>query len=522
MGVTTGVRIDAGADAPHHDVVVVGAGLGGLATAAALTLAGRRVLVLEQHHVVGGRSQSFRRGPEEAPHEFDVAVPLLGECEPGGRVRTSLTALGVDDRVEWRRLDPEVTSTVTLPDLEVQVPVGWEAYEQRLAETFGDQAEAVRRCVRVLRDVARELRELEETQRPGLRGLLDLATRPTLLRWGHRPLGALLDACGLDPRARAVVAAETGNAATAPARVLVGVHAGLLDHQLTSGTWTPHGGARALPAALTEVVRAHGGEVRTGVHVDRVLVEGGRAVGVTLVDGTEVRADVVVSNADPRRTYLGLVGREHLPARLLRRAEAMVPALPLVTVHLALDGGLPDLPRTARWVLPDPDLDAAFAAAEEGRLVGPVPVRMVPGGATSGGSTLELTTVAPAVPSAWGLRAGGPSAGERYSDAEAYLVAKSRWADAVLTTAETVLPGLRRHVVHQEVSTPVTHEHHTLAWAGTTHGLERSRRQVGRTGLGPRTPLPGLFLTGAGSTYVPGIAATLEGGRRTAAAVLSG
>lgn len=526
MTLTAGVRIDSAPEAPHWDVIVVGAGLGGLSTAAFLATNGKRVLVLEQARVVGGCSQVFRR--LEDRYEFDVGAHHVGECHPGGRVRTVLGALGIDDRVEWCQLDPDGFSTITLPGLEFRVPVGWDAYEERLVETFPAEAKGVRRCLRVLRAAAREV---QAPQRPGALGQVGhVASSPTLLRWGHRPLASLLEACGLSPEARAVVAGECGEYAAPPSRAPVAVHAGLLDHYLTSGAWYPRGGGQIVPARLTQVVLAHGGEVRTGARVDRILVEGGRAVGVTLVDGEELHADAVVSNADPKRTYLGLVGREHLSPRLLRRAEKMVPALPLFTVHLALDVDLRDrLPSSRRWILPHPDLEASYAAAYAGRIGGPVPVLMTSGTvkdpsgtrtAPPGHSTLELVTVAPAQHSTWGLRAGGPTAGEHYSHEEAYLAAKERLLEAVVRTAETVIPDLRQRVVHQEAWTPVTHERFTLAWSGTAHGLEVARDQVGPFRPDVTTPIPGLHLAGVGTRNMPGIASAIDGGVATAGAIL--
>lgn len=526
MTLTAGIRIDSSVEVPHWDVIVVGAGLGGLSTAAFLATNGQRVLVLEQHEVVGGCSQVFRRLDDK--YEFDVGVHHVGECHPGGKVRTIMGALGIDDRIEWVPLDPDGFSTITLPGLQFRVPVGWDAYEERLVETFPAEAKGVRRCVRVLHAAAREVRAPQKRGRPG--SARRQASSPTLLRWGLRPLASLFDACDLSQEARTVIAGECGGYSAPPSRAPVAVHAGFLDHYLISGAWYPRGGGQVVPARLTQVIQAHGGEVRTEVRVDRIMVEGGRAVGVTLVDGEELHADAVVSNADPKRTYLGLVGREHLPHRLLRKAEKMVPALPLFTVHLALDHDLRDrMPSSTQWIHPHHDLEGFYEATYAGRLGGPVPVLMTSGTlkdptgtrtAPPGHSTLELVTVAPADHATWGLRAGGPTAGEHYSQDATYLAAKEQLLEAVLKTAETVLPDLREHVVHQEASTPVTHERFTLSWSGSAFGLEMTRDQVGPFRPDVTTPVPGLHLTGAGTRHMHGIASTINGGVATAGAIL--
>ena len=123
-------------DEAHFDVVVIGAGLGGLSTAAFLATNGQKVLVLEQNQVAGGCSQVFRRKGNR--YEFDVGVHYVGECEPGGKMRTLLDAVGVDDRIEWCRLDPDGFSVITTPEVSMRVPAGWDAYTERVAETFPD------------------------------------------------------------------------------------------------------------------------------------------------------------------------------------------------------------------------------------------------------------------------------------------------------------------------------------------------------------------------------------------------
>ena len=515
--------------APHHrewDTVVVGAGLGGLSTAAFLATNGQRVLVLEQNQVVGGCSQVFRRAGNR--YEFDVGVHYVGECQPGGKMRTLMDALGIGDRIEWCQLDPDGFSTITLPGVQFRVPAGWDAYTERLVETFPAEEAALRRCVGVLRAVATEMKAPHLTGRfAGARRMLG---QRTMLRWGLRPLAKLFEVCGLSTEARLVIAGECGDYSAPPSRATVGVHAGFLDHYLISGAWYPHGGGQVLPARLTQTVQAYGGEVRTKVQVDRILVEDGRAVGVTLEDGTEIRATNVVSNADPRRTYLGLVGREHLPARLLRRVERMRNALPLVTVYLALDVDLRKrMANSTQWIYPHTDVEAMYADAYEGRLSPQVPVFMTSGTlkdptsthtAPEGMSTLELVTIAPAQPSTWHLSAGGPVAGERYSRNPDYLATKEQVTEAVIDTASLVIPDLRDHVVHREASTPVTQERFTLASGGTVYGLEMTWDQIGPFRPDVRSPIPGLFLAGAGTKHMHGIVSTVNGGAGTAGAIL--
>jgi all-trans-retinol 13,14-reductase len=103
------------------DAIVVGAGTGGLTTAALLARRGRSILVLDRHYVAGGNATVFHR----PGYEFDVGLHYIGDCAPGGTIPRILHAAGVDD-VCFRGLDPEGFDTLVFPDFTVRVPRGVE------------------------------------------------------------------------------------------------------------------------------------------------------------------------------------------------------------------------------------------------------------------------------------------------------------------------------------------------------------------------------------------------------------
>ena len=138
----------------HWDAVVVGAGLGGLTTAAYLATNGLRTVVLEQGKVAGGCSQVFRR---RGRYEFDVGVHYIGDCHLGGTMWTVLRGLGLEATIDFAEMDPDGFSTLMFPGLNFRVPRGWDNYLARLLDTFPGEERGIRRCVGVLRRVAREL-----------------------------------------------------------------------------------------------------------------------------------------------------------------------------------------------------------------------------------------------------------------------------------------------------------------------------------------------------------------------------
>src|SRR5690606_26312940 len=133
---------------------------------------------------------------------------------------------------------------------------------------------------------------------------------------------------------------------------------------------------------------------------------------------------------------------EHLAPRLLRKVERWTMTLPLLSVHLVVDLDLRErMANSTQWIRPDTDAEPFYAATQSGRIAEGGPVLMtsatvkVPDrtdAAPAGHSLLTLVSVAPAEKSAWALRSGGPSAGERYSQHPDYLEAKARLTESVI------------------------------------------------------------------------------------------
>lgn len=501
------------ADPETWDVVVVGAGPGGLTCAAYLAANGQRVLVLEANQVVGGSTQVFRRAGNK--FEFDVGTHYVGECGPGGRMQTALAGLALTERINWLRQRPEGHCQVMIPGTTVQTPTGWDTYLDRLIAAFPDEEAGLRRCVSVMRTIAAGERP---RQRPY-----------ALLRWGIRPITTLMDACGLSADAQAVILAENGDYTWPPYRTPTAMHAGFLHHYLQAGAYYPRGGGQVIGAHLTDVISTHGGRVRTKARVERILIEDGRAVGVRLRGGEEIRAGVVVSAADYKLTWTELVGEQHLTRRLRRRLERLEMTLPMFAVYVALDVDLRErgTPPLA-WVWPTNDVDGYYREVEAGRCPELMPVGIScptakdPDGTHSappGYSTLELVSWAPKDPAFWGVDVD-PTEGAGYGRGERYQQIKEELTQRVLDTAELMIPDLRERMVFCEASTPMTQTRFTLSTDGSCYGIAPLLRNLGPFRPRVTTHIPGLFLAGGSTEHMFGINATIWGGMGTAGAVL--
>ena len=285
---------------------------------------------------------------------------------------------------------------------------------------------------------------------------------------------------------------------------------------------------------LAEAIEAAGGAIRLRTRATRILVEEGRVTGVAY-DGRHhgtgvVRAPVVVSNADLKRTVLELVGVEHFPAAWVERVRAFEMALPLFVVFLGLDRPPEALPygNVNRWLFGDYDVDDAYARLARGEMPAhpflyvataskkdPQNPRLAPRAHTN----LQIMTIAPAQPEFWGVDAEQLRTGT-YVASEGYRFRKEQLTQRLIAEAERIIPGLSQHIVLREASTPLTHTRFTGSTDGTSYGISATPGQFLEGRPGARTPVDGLLLAGASTRSGHGIAGAMVSGVVAADAVL--
>ncbi len=484
------------------DVIIVGAGTGGLTTGALLTRFGKSVLVLDRHYVAGGNATVFRR----RGYEFDVGIHYIGDCGPHGAVLRILRAAGVDG-VTFREMDPDGFDTFLFPDFAFRVPKGFEAFRKRLVEHFPREAKGITRYV----DALQAVRSFQGLGDSGLLTMMRTMWQArTVLRFANSTVASFLDSCTGDPRLRAVLTAHSGDYAEPPSRASLMTHASVTAGYL-AGAYYPEGGGQTLSNHLADAIERQGGKILLRAPVTKILVERGRAIGVEFdshhLGRSTVRASVVISNADLKRTFLELIGTEFLKPKTVRRIQGyeMAPALGVVYLGIRRDLRAEGLPNTNFWVHPTYDLEPQYEEAREGRFH-PRPSCFLfssslkdPGNrraAPKGYSNLELVTVVPSQPEAWGTTVREMADGT-YEQNPTYLRTKRELADRLLAAAERVVPGLRWDVDCCEVSSPMTHTRFTGSTGGTSYGLALIPKQFLFHRPGPATEIGGLYICGA-------------------------
>ena len=502
-----------------YDAIVIGSGIGGLTAAALLAKhAHKRVLVLERHYVAGGFTHVFHR----PGYEWDVGVHYIGRVQhPRFQLRRIFDHL-TEGQLRWSPM-PDVYDQIRIGSKVYDFPTGVNRFRERMKAYFPSEAaaidgyiDAVFRCVRWL-----SLYMAEKSVPAPLAWLFGGLMRWPFMRWANQTTGQVLSKLTSNQELIGVLTGQWGDYGLPPARSRFAIHA-IIAHHYWEGASYPVGGAAQMAASIVPVVEASGGRILVNADVSRILEEGGRAVGVRMADGRELRAPIVISDAGASNTFRRLLGGRSTPGPL-REIPASMAHLCLY-VGLKREQGEAEPPGTNLWIYDQPDHDESLRRFEQsppsGEAAFPVIFISFPSAKDPtfekrypGRSTIEV--IAP-VPYDWF---------ERWSDTrwkrrgEDYDSLKADLTERLLGELERNLPGTRARIDCCELSTPVTTRHFANYERGEIYGLSCSPERFRARALAPRTTIPGLYLTGT-DACLPGVTGAMMGGVLAAATIV--
>lgn len=486
-----------------------------MATAAALSKLKKRVLVLEQHYVPGGFTHAFKR----RGWTWDVGVHVIGDVDPRtatGRVLADLTC----DRLRWASLG-EVYDEFHYPDLRIDFPNDRRWFADNLHEAFPSERRAIDAYLERVHRSASVMRPYWLTQAvpPAWAPVTERLFARASLELLSQRTADVMRAMTSNERLIQVLTGQWGYYGLLPERSSFGVHALCARHYLHGGYY-PVGGAPSIAEALLRTVADAGGWTRVHAPVEQIVIASGRAVGVRLASGEEIRAGAVVSAAGALPTVTRLLPPEERQAAWARSIASLSPSVPHLCLYLGFRGDIqaagarkanqwfhrtwerrsntwdidreeaPPMMYASFPSLKDPDHDPGPSMLHTGELVTFVPYERF---------------------AAW-------REGRWRRRGEDYDALKKDLADRMLAELLRHSPALGPMVAYAELSTPLSTEHFARAAAGAVYGLEATPERYQNRWLRPRTPVPGLFMSGC-DVSVSGVMGAMTGGLLAALAM---
>jgi len=494
----------------RYDVIVVGAGLGGLTAASLLAKRGVSVLLIDRQNKPGGSCTSFKR--EDVVYDVGTAM-LYGFGERGFKPFRFLMneleePIDVVAHATLARMTFEGHEITFWPDLDRFLGELGDFYPEEREGLRAFYADLFKMYENIVLKNEVVVPPSEFSSRQGLRQLLsgplamlkmqkllNMSVKDLLDRYFHTP-GVVNFFDKLCSAYCYCTAAETP--AILAATMFLDNHVG--------GVYYPAGGAQMLPNKLEKAFERDGGQILYRHLVDEILIREGQAYGVRLAGGQEILADRVVANATVWNIYGNLVRPEHIAPERLAWAQGLVPTFPSMTLYLLVDAqALP--PSVLPWeifiekgeVIDSSDLTLYVNALVDRTLC--------PEG------KLVITVIAPNL-GQW------PSPTDpAYGSAE-YGALKEREAQLMLDQIEQHYPGFGQHIEGMTVGTPTTIERYLLKNGGAVGGPKNAIGQHMLNRLHARSEWKNLYFCGDSTVMATGAPATAVSGVGAANVIL--
>jgi all-trans-retinol 13,14-reductase len=499
----------------EYDVIVIGSGMGGMTTATALSRMDHKVLLLERAQTIGGLTHTFSRDG----FSWDVGLHycgMFGHDEPGDKVLDWLSG----ETVKFQSIGT-VYDTIHFPDgFEIAVGRPAEAYKSELKERFPDNAEEIEAYFEALASGEEAIRlvSAERSMPDPLRSAHRWWNKKKIDRWCGRTTSEVIGECISDPKLAAVLSAQWGTYGGIPEQSSFGIHALIIRHYL-EGAGYPVGGAGSIAAGLVPVIESAGSSARPETMVDEILIDNGRAIGVRTTSGQEFEAPAIVSAIGAGETVDRLLPREISEQEWAVEIAAMKPSICHFEMFLGFEGDIAKLgaTRSNHWFFESWDTNDGLWTNTEN------PIQMMfvsfpslkddrhdPG-------PLHRHTGQFMVLADWSTVAAFITDGG-IENPDKWAAFKDDVQARMLAFFANKFPALAPLVVCSVFGTPLATAKFTAHEKGGFYGLETTPRRILSDALRPRTPVPGLYLTGQ-DVLTPGIAGSLFSGMLTAAAI---
>lgn len=449
-----------------YDVIIIGAGIGGLTCGCYLAKAGLKVLIVEQHYKPGGYCTSFKR----KGFTFDATTHYIGSFRENGILRKIYDELGLGTKVEIIRFDP--SNVVIFPENKIHIWNDINATISELQENFKHEAGKINKFFEFIWNS--EFTSL-------------------YLQLKDKTFKDILNSYFTDHQLKSVLGFFLLNIGLPPSKASALAVAVLYREFVLDGGYYPRGGMQAFSNAFAERFKEWGGEIILGEKVEKIIVKNQKVKGVVIDKDNFIPSKIVVSNCDATNTFFQLIGKEHLPAEFIKKINSLEISPSAFIVYLGLNKSYSNIlkNRCSWWCSLTNDLNVEKLFSDLDRQDKPY---------------MEDSFLC-FFPSSHDSSFASPDNEVIFLFTPAKMMNDSFWlknrhylADELIKKAENFIPNLSDSIVLKETATPATLQRYTLNRNGASYGWASTPLQIDKHTMPPATFIKGLYLAGHWAT----------------------
>ena len=505
---------------PAYDVIVVGAGMGGMTAAAKLAKEGKKVLLLEQHNLTGGFATSFVRG------DYEFEVSLHEACEFGdgkdgaeyGATRAMFDDCGVE--LDWVKVPDAYRVILTDYDVDFTMPFGIENCIEAIEKLEPGNGKKVRNYFRLFAEINEALEYIGSCGKDGPDPKVMATKYSSFLRTAAYEADEVNKSFKFGPKTAQVLNAYYGYISRHLSEASFIVWAQMIYIYLRDGAHIPNKTSHEIANALEKAFRKNGGQVETNVKVVEYVLENGRCVGVKLEDGTVINSKFVISNGNPTKSMMDMMDKSQIPEEALKLAGARSQLAAPFVVYLGLDASPEEMGIESYEYFCGRNMDteeiykATNSWQTHHRVSATCPDVAIPGFSGPGRCQINLTAM-------YNPDALHNSGLTKYD----YLADKEKFANNMIDVFEEMTGArIRDHIVEISMATPATFTRYAESFRGNIYGYTCTAID----GAVPRTMnqekeryIPGLDFVGSAGFRAHGYSSVMTNGYQAANVVLA-
>ncbi len=325
----------------NYDIIVIGAGCGGLTAAVCAAKEGKKVLLLERHNSPGGLSSSFVRGR----FEFDISLhQLCGfEINAGlGETRLIFDDIGISNKIKWSEI-PDffrlITKTRTGEKIDTIMPFGIENFINAMEEYVPGSKTSMEKLFNLAEEIKNATDHLSEFEnQPSYSQIRSIMKKyGNFVRTAPYSVNEVLNALDVPQKARDIFEAYWPYLGVDCDRLSFTQYILTVYNLISNGSVVPSMRSYALSMALVSEFEDLGGEIRYNSPVSRIKFKNGQACGVILKNGELINSSHIICNCSPTTAYAKMIKTTDLSKSAMKRTNARSFGARSACVYLGLN-----------------------------------------------------------------------------------------------------------------------------------------------------------------------------------------